>query len=52
MRVDEGRSRWNIPAIKMKPRTVVRRGEKSLLSDPSGSELRVGRENDEGKVRR
>ena len=31
MRVDEGRNSWNLLAIKMKARTVVGRGEKSLL---------------------
>ena len=41
MQVDEGRKSWNIFAIKCKARTVVGRGEKSLLYDP-GSELRLG----------
>ena len=41
--VDEGRNSWNLPAITLKARTAVGRGEKSLLSDP-GSELRLGRE--------
>ena len=50
MRVDEGRNGWNLLAIKTKARVVVRRGKKSLLSDP-GSELRLGRE-EKGKVRR
>ena len=27
MRVDEGRTSWGLPAIKMKARTVVGRGE-------------------------
>ena len=35
----------------MKARTVVGRGEKSLVSE-SGSELRVGREKEGEKVRR
>ena len=42
---------WNLRATKMKARTVVGRGKKSLLSDP-GSELRLGREKEKGKVRR
>ena len=33
----------------LKVLTVVKRGEKSLRSD-SGSELRLGRENEKGKV--
>ena len=42
MRVDEGRNSWSLLAIKkvmmkMKARTVVGRGEESLLNDP-GSE--------------
>ena len=41
MRVDEGRRGWSLVAIKMKPRSVVGKGEKSMLGDP-GSELRVG----------
>ena len=32
MRVDEGRKRWSLLAIKMKARTVVGRGQKSLIS--------------------
>ena len=41
----------DIFAIRMKARTVVGKGEKSLLSD-TGSELRLGREKGKGKVRR
>ena len=48
MRVDDGRKRSNLLAIKTKPRTVVGRGEKSLLSDP-GPELRIRREKDNVK---
>ena len=44
-RVDEGRKCRNLLAIKTKARTVVGRGEKSLLCDP-GSELRLWRERD------
>ena len=51
MRVDGGRKGWSLLATKMKPRTVMGRGEKSLLSDP-GSELRLGRETEKEKGRR
>ena len=53
MRVDEGRKNgWILLAIETKARIVVGRGEEeSLLGEP-GSELRLGREKDEGKVRR
>ena len=34
MRVDEGRKCGNFLAIKVNARTVVGRGEKSLLSNP------------------
>ena len=43
MRVDEGREGSSILAAKMKALTVVRREERSLLSD-SGFELCLGRE--------
>ena len=36
-------------AIKKKACTVVGRGEKSLLTDAPASELRLGREEGEGK---
>ena len=50
--VDEGINSWNLLAMKMKAcNAVVRRGEKSLLSDP-GSELRLEREKEKGKVAR
>ena len=42
MRVNEGRKGSSLIATKMRARTVVGRGEKSLLSDP-GSELRLRR---------
>ena len=42
-RADEGRKGWSLLAMKMKARTVVGTGEKSLLSDPR-SELGLGRE--------
>ena len=42
MRVDERSNSWSLLAIKMKVRTVVGRGEKSLLKD-TGSELHLGR---------
>ena len=51
MGVDEGRCCWNLLAIKKKARTVVGRGEKSLLRDP-GSKLRLGKEKEKGKVGR
>ena len=50
-RVDETRKCWIILAIKTKARTVMGRGEKSLLSDP-GPEVRVGREKEKANVRR
>ena len=40
MRIDEGRNNQSILAIKMKARTAVGRGEKSLLND-TGSEIRL-----------
>ena len=46
MRVDEGRTSWSLPAIKLKARTVVGEREKSLLGDP-GSEFRLGKEEKE-----
>ena len=50
MRVDEGSS-WSLLAIDMKARTVLGRGEKSLVSDP-GFELRhIGEGEGERKVR-
>ena len=48
MRVNEGRKGCSLPAIKMKARTVVGRGEKSLLGDP-GPELRLGGEKEKEK---
>ena len=53
MRVDEGRKNgWSLLAIEAKARTVVGRGgEESLFGDP-GSELRLGREKEKGKMRR
>ena len=51
MRVGEIRNSWKFSAINTTARTVVGRGEESLLSDP-GSELRLGREKEKGQVRR
>ena len=48
MRVDEGRKGWSLLAIKMKARTIVGRGEKSLLGGP-GSELHLEREKEKGE---
>ena len=43
MRVGEGKKGLSLLAMKSKARTVVGRGEKSLLDGPE-SELRLGRE--------
>lgn len=48
MRVDEGRNRWNLLAIKMEARAIVGREEKSLPCDPPPdlSWVQGGRRND------
>ena len=46
MQIDEGRKGSSLLAIKIKARTVVGRGKKSLFSD-LGSELRLGMEREE-----
>ena len=51
MRVDEGRNSGNLPVITKNARTVLGRGAKSLCDDP-GSEFRLGKEQEKGKVRR
>ena len=51
MRLDEGR-KGEFLVIKMKARTVVGRGEKSLPTSDPGSQLRPGREKEKGKERR
>ena len=52
MRVDEGTKGWSLVAIKTKARTVVGRGTRRASAYDPGSELRVGREIDKGKLRR
>ena len=48
VRVDEGRKGWSLFAKKMEARTVLGRGEDSLLSAP-GSELHLGRQEEHEK---
>ena len=49
MRIDEKIVSWNLLAMEKTVRTVVERGDKSLLSD-RGSENSLGREKEEKEI--